>query len=411
MLLFCLIQLIIYSNLSNCSGFYNSKMMNEKKKITYSKSFISEKTLKQLMISFTHCFFIKDKKLCNNGRGIESFGIENSKKFIIKYSEQFLNKKNIITQVVPYNFIKKEARKYNIHIIDNKQLESYNIITYIKSKRKNAKFIIFSAHYDHEGVHNGEIMYGADDNASGVIALLKISETIQKMNSNLLNFNLLFLYCTGEEKGLIGSKYFTENLIKIPGKKKIKLSDILLNINIDMKGRNCSIKENTHFCSYKYTPFMILTGNITEEYLENNTEKDLFYDETNKRWRLLAPKEEIEQYVEKNKKKKFIKILNKMVDYTNQSNNNLGNQIKKIDSTTHHLRNKSKWVYRTDSYNFYQNGIPSIFFSGGDHPDYHKPSDTYDKIRYKIYRDRILIILNTFLMLNEDKELYSDISH
>lgn len=391
--MFSLLLTLFSLNLVNCSSKNLNSNIN-KKSITAINQYnihLSINELKKIMIDFTGCF---DVNQCSYGRAIESLGIDNARKFIERYNRKYVTK-NVIKQEVPYRYIFQKSWKY----IPDTKFKNYNIITLIKPKKKvSNKYIIFSAHYDHEGINEeGKIMYGADDNASGVIALLKISEIIQKMDSKnpFLNYNIMFLYCTAEESGLIGSQYFVENL-PIINNKKMQLSDILLNINIDMIGRNCNVKDLENYktiaekqskCTQKNKPFLILTGYVSEKHLKKN-----------------SIKRELQKYT-RNNIANFKKKLDKIIFNTVRANNILGNPISKIDYKTHHLRNKSQWIYRTDSYNFYSKGIPSIFFSGGDHPDYHQPTDTFEKIRWNIYINRIKIILKTFELLNSNLDL------
>jgi len=89
------------------------------------------------------------------------------------------------------------------------------------------EFIALSAHYDHEGIVGGVIYNGADDNGSGTVAILETARRLSLLKRN--KRSVLVVFHTAEEKGLLGSKYFTENTIY--------MDDIVANINIDMVGR------------------------------------------------------------------------------------------------------------------------------------------------------------------------------
>jgi len=86
---------------------------------------------------------------------------------------------------------------------------------------------VLSAHYDHEGIVKGEIYNGADDNGSGTVAILEAGRRLALLKEN--KRSIILAFHTGEEKGLLGSKYFTEN--------SDIMSDVVSNINIDMVGR------------------------------------------------------------------------------------------------------------------------------------------------------------------------------
>src|SRR5699024_7952717 len=92
--------------------------------------------------------------------------------------------------------------------------------------------VVVSAHYDHLGTKDGKIYYGADDDASGTAAVMQVARAFKKaVNQGFRpRRSLLFLHVTGEEKGLLGSKYYTENPL-------FPLKNTVANINTDMIGR------------------------------------------------------------------------------------------------------------------------------------------------------------------------------
>ena len=112
-----------------------------------------------------------------------------------------------------------------------KDFLSPNIIGMIKGNDKNLNdsYLILSAHYDHLGIGkpiNGDSIYnGASDNAMGVSGLLEIAR-ILKQNKNKISRSILFILLTGEEKGLLGSTYYTDNPI-------VPLYKTIADINID----------------------------------------------------------------------------------------------------------------------------------------------------------------------------------
>jgi hypothetical protein len=112
-----------------------------------------------------------------------------------------------------------------------------NIIGYLNNRATNT--IVIGAHFDHLGLGEngssldanpkGKIHNGADDNASGVAGLIELAQYFQK-NKVKEKYNFLFIAFSGEELGLIGSKYFTEH-------PTIELSEVNYMINLDMIGR------------------------------------------------------------------------------------------------------------------------------------------------------------------------------
>ncbi|MEO6683028.1 MAG: M20/M25/M40 family metallo-hydrolase [Ginsengibacter sp.] len=151
---------------------------------------------------------------------------------------------------IPVIFIQKDAsKKYlsenttdhkivlNVSIGEKKR-KGTNVIGYLDNGASNT--IVLGAHYDHLGYgedHNSlwtgkpEIHNGADDNASGTATVLQLAKFLKNSKSkNFKNSNYLFIFFSGEELGLFGSKYFTEH-------PTINLSSVNYMINLDMVGR------------------------------------------------------------------------------------------------------------------------------------------------------------------------------
>ncbi len=136
----------------------------------------------------------------------------------------------------PEHFILKRKVKFEYDaLLENRKAR--NVIGLIEGKNKNLKneYISIGAHYDHEGIKNGEIYKGADDNGSGTVTVLEVARTLALFKEN--KRPVIVIFHTGEEKGLIGSKYLTNNSDFI--------SDIIVHINLDMVGRK---SEDSIFC-------------------------------------------------------------------------------------------------------------------------------------------------------------------
>ena len=110
----------------------------------------------------------------------------------------------------------------------DKKFPGVNFIGEIKGKKQADKFIVITAHYDHEGVRDAEIYNGADDNASGTAALFAIAKYFSKKKPN---HSLIFVAFDAEEKGLQGARHFVANL-------PVAKESVVLNINMDMISRN-----------------------------------------------------------------------------------------------------------------------------------------------------------------------------
>ena len=103
-----------------------------------------------------------------------------------------------------------------------------NFVGQIKGREHPEKYIVVTAHYDHEGIVKGAIYNGADDNASGTAALFAIASYFKKHQPD---HSIIFVAFDAEEKGLVGARHFVANL-------PVKKESIMLNINMDMISRN-----------------------------------------------------------------------------------------------------------------------------------------------------------------------------
>lgn len=217
---------------------------------------------------------------------------------------------------------------------------SENVLAYIKGTEKPDEIIVISAHYDHVGVDsNGNIYNGADDDGSGTVSILEIAQAFAKAAKDGYGpkRTILFLHVTGEEKGLYGSSYYTENPV-------FPLEKTVANLNIDMIGR---IDENHKSPEKNNYIYLIGSDRLSTE-LHNISE------EINK---------------------EFIQLD---LDYTYNAKDD-----------------PNRFYYRSDHYNFAKNNIPIIFYFNGVHEDYHEPTDTADKIEYELMTKRAKLIFYT----------------
>jgi Zn-dependent M28 family amino/carboxypeptidase len=118
-------------------------------------------------------------------------------------------------------------------------LSLFNIVGYLEGKSKKNEIVVISAHYDHLGIKKGGdeedvIFNGANDNASGVTAVLALAEHFSNQNNN--ERSLLFVSFTAEEMGLLGSNYFG---------KQINAKNIIAGINIEMIGKESPFGPKT----------------------------------------------------------------------------------------------------------------------------------------------------------------------
>ena len=219
-------------------------------------------------------------------------------------------------QKVPSEFMKRGfAPKLN---------DSENIWTFIEGSEKPEEVLVISAHYDHVGMKNGEVFNGADDDGSGTVALLEIAQAFNEAKKQGFGpkRSILFLHVTGEEHGLHGSRFYSENPL-------FPVKNTIADINIDMIGRRDTLHPNTN--NYIY---VIGSDRLSSELHTINEEVNAKYTQL------------------------------------------------ELDYKYNDRKDPERIYYRSDHYNFAKKGIPAIFFFNGIHADYHQSSDTPDKIEY-----------------------------
>lgn len=209
-------------------------------------------------------------------------------------------------------------------------IEGNNIVAYLEGKNKKDEFLVVSAHYDHLGKRGDEIFNGADDNGSGTSTLMELAQAMMQstIENNSPERSVAFVWFCGEEKGLLGSLYYSQNPI-------FALDKTIANVNIDMVGR---IDD-----TYKNNPNYIYV--IGSDRLSSDLHK-----------------------INEDVNQKFSQLT---LDYTYNSE-----------------KDPNNYYYRSDHYNFAKNGIPSIFFFNGTHADYHRTTDDVDKINFDVMASR-----------------------
>lgn len=228
---------------------------------------------------------------------------------------------------------------------------SENVVAYIKGSEIPDEIIVITAHYDHLGQDGFKIFNGADDDGSGTVALLEIAQAFQ--NAKAEGFgpkrSLLFMNLTAEEKGLFGSKWYVENPI-------FPLKNHVANLNIDMIGR----VDDAHLLEPNYI-YLIGSDKLSID-------------------------------------------LHKLSEKTNKKHTKLN-----LDYTYNDEDDPNRFYYRSDHYNFAKNNIPIIFYFNGVHEDYHKETDTAEKINYELLTQRTkLVFFTAWEIANRDKKLKVD---
>lgn len=232
------------------------------------------------------------------------------------------------------------------------KVSTENVLGFIEGSDKKDEYIILTAHYDHVGVDGDEVNNGADDDGSGTVAVLEMAQafSLAKEAGHGPRRSMLFMTVTGEEKGLLGSSYYVEH-------PALPLESTITNLNIDMIGR------------------------IDEAHEEN---PDYIY--------LIGSD-------------KLSKQLHDVSEKINTTYTKLD-----LDYTFNEENDPNRFYYRSDHYNFAKNNIPIIFYFNGTHPDYHKPTDTIDKIEFELMEKRARLVFHTaWKIANQDARIAVDV--
>ncbi|SIS79047.1 Peptidase family M28 [Chryseobacterium piscicola] len=214
--------------------------------------------------------------------------------------------------------------------------DSENILAFIEGSEKPDEIIVISGHYDHVGTRKGVVYNGADDDGSGTVAVMEIAKAFEtaKKEGHGPKRSILFLHVTGEEHGLFGSEFYTDNPV-------FPLANTVADLNIDMIGRDDPENRGKQ---YVYV--------IGSEMLSSQ-----------------------------------LKII---TEAANKNTNKLELNYKYDDPA-----DTERLYYRSDHYNFAKNNIPVAFFFDGIHEDYHKPTDDVDKIDFPLLQKRTQLVFAT----------------
>ncbi|HPQ97969.1 MAG: M28 family peptidase [Lewinellaceae bacterium] len=252
---------------------------------------------------------------------------------------------------------KPVALKTKITLAQNFAEKEYpfeNVLGYIEGSDPKLKdeLVIVSAHFDHIG-RNGDVIFnGADDNGSGSCTVLEIAEAFHaaQLAGHGPRRSVLCLWVTGEEKGLLGSRYYTEHPV-------FPLENTVADVNIDMVGRvDAKYKDNPDYI------YVIGSDRLSTALHQINEDANAKYTQLT-------------------------------LDYTYNADDD-----------------PNRFYYRSDHYNFARKGIPAIFFFNGTHPDYHRPGDTVDKINFvKMQKVATLIFHTAWELANRDQRIQVDV--
>lgn len=236
-----------------------------------------------------------------------------------------------------------------------KTLKTENVLGFLEGSDKKDEVIVVTAHYDHIGKKNkgqGDLINnGADDDGSGTVSVLQLAKVFAqaKKDGNGPRRSILFMTVAGEEQGLLGSEYYSDNPI-------FPLDKTVVDLNIDMIGR----RDGEHKDSAHYV-YVIGSDKLS-------TELHTLSESVNKTY------------------------TNLVFDYTYNDQNH-----------------PTQLYYRSDHWNFAKKNIPIIFYFDGIHEDYHKPSDEVEKIEFDLLAKRAQCVFYTaWEIANRDKRIMPD---
>lgn len=230
------------------------------------------------------------------------------------------------------------------------ELETENVAAFMEGADPQLKdeVVVLSAHYDHVGIgapdSTGDTIYnGANDDGSGTIGVLSAARAFARARDNgvMPRRSILFLSVSGEEKGLLGSRYYSDHPI-------FPIEKTVANINTDMIGR------------------------VDPEHRAKGDE-DYIY--------IIGAE-----------------IISSDMDSLLKAGNARSGELT-LDMRYNDLNDPNQFYRRSDHWNFGRFGIPFVFFFNGVHEDYHRPSDEIDKINFDLFRKTARSMYATTVMV------------
>jgi hypothetical protein len=234
------------------------------------------------------------------------------------------------------------------------QFFAQNVLGYVEGTDLKEELIVISAHYDHLGKSGDKIYYGADDDGSGTSAVMELASAFAKAKAegHGPRRSILFMAVAGEEKGLLGSEYYTSNPV-------FPLKNTVADLNIDMIGR----LDEKHSNNPDYV-YIIGSDKLSTDLHRINETANATY----------------------------MKL--------------------ELDYTYNDPEDKNRFYYRSDHYNFAKHNIPIIFYFNGVHADYHKHTDTVDKINFgKIEKITRLVFHTAWELANRNERIKVDVTN
>jgi Zn-dependent M28 family amino/carboxypeptidase len=229
-----------------------------------------------------------------------------------------------------------------------------NVIGIIEGTDKKDEYVFLTAHYDHLGKQNGVIYNGADDDGSGTCAVLQMATAFAKAKQEGKGprRTIVFMTVSGEEKGLWGSEFYSDNPV-------FPLEKTSVDLNTDMIGRIDTERKTADSLNYVY---VVGHDKISSE-----------------------------------------------LPLINEAANNKSTRLV-LDYKFDDPNDPERIYYRSDHYNFARKGVPVLFFYDGMLlADYHQPTDDVELINWPLYEKRAQMIFYTaWEMANRNDMLKRD---
>ena len=233
-------------------------------------------------------------------------------------------------------------------------INASNVVGIIEGTDKKDEYVFLTGHYDHLGKRGDVIYYGADDDGSGTVAVIQMAAAFAKAAAEGIRprRTIVFMTVSGEEKGLWGSEYYSDHPF-------YPLDKTSVDLNTDMVGRIDTERKTGDTMNYVYV--------IGHDKL--SSELPVINEAANN------------------------KYTNLTLDYKYDDPND-----------------PNRIYYRSDHYNFARKGVPILFFYDGMlKADYHRPTDTIEKISWGLYEKRVRMIFHTaWEMANRDEMIKRD---
>ncbi len=255
---------------------------------------------------------------------------------VIKYSEELTDDiTNFEPRALDYELVHKPYTS-------KETIESKNVLAFFEGADPQLKdeVVVLTSHYDHVGIgepdSTGDSIYnGADDDGSGTIGMLNIAKAFAAAAENGAKpkRSILFLNVSAEEKGLLGSRYYSDHPV-------FDMDKTVANLNTDMIGRVDSLHQSEGIEEYAYI--------IGAELISSE--------------------------------------LDSLIKSANEQSGRI-----KLNKKYNDLNDPNQFYRRSDHWHFGRKGVPFAFFFTGVHEDYHRPSDEVHKIRF----DKMASILKT----------------